>query len=160
MILLAPSYSPSLVIFILLSLTLLVSFLNTFIFALLALFVKPLIPLFKSPYFSFDALSYWSCSYLLSAPAYIFITRLELLQPTRGTLLRFLFISQCTLCFGTHLRLILELLLPTIPVSLFVECILRPPLTFPHHFTIYLAFRYPLTFTTGAFTTYYSCAII
>ena len=31
------------------------------------------------------------------------------------------------------------------------------PLTFSLHFTIYLAFRHPLTFTTGAVTTYYAC---
>ena len=97
MILSAPSYSLSLVISILLSLTLLFSFLNNFILALLTRCVKTLIPLFKLPRFSFDALSYWSCSYLLSAPTYIFITRPELLRPTCGTLLHFLFISKCTL---------------------------------------------------------------
>ena len=44
-----------------------------------------------------ESSSYWSCFYLLSAPTYIFSTRPELLQPTCGTLLRFIFMLQCTI---------------------------------------------------------------
>ena len=67
-------------------------------------------------------------------------------------LILFLLLGLLLPTFGTHLHLYYKTGATT--------TYLRYPLTLPLHFTIHLAFRYPLTFTTGAFTTYSACVII